>query len=150
MHIYFFITNAIWAQSSPAITAINTSTDLIQQRGRVIEISYTFTADDPCNIAIDYSTDDGSSWSPITPLSSSANDIGANILPGNRRVSWDISNVFTTSGIPTGINATFKLRITADDGNVTLNMPNVDKPQPNRNDLTLKQRDASHQASESS
>ncbi len=28
--------------------------------------------------------------------------------------------------------------------------PNVDKPQPNRNDLTLKQRDASHQASESS
>ncbi len=30
------------------------------------------------------------------------------------------------------------------------NYPNVDKPQPNRNDLTLKQRDASHQASESS
>ncbi len=29
-------------------------------------------------------------------------------------------------------------------------VPNVDKPQPNRNDLTLKQRDASHQASESS
>ncbi len=29
-------------------------------------------------------------------------------------------------------------------------IPNVDKPQPNRNDLTLKQRDASHQASESS
>ncbi len=29
-------------------------------------------------------------------------------------------------------------------------LPNVDKPQPNRNDLTLKQRDASHQASESS
>ncbi len=28
--------------------------------------------------------------------------------------------------------------------------PNVNKPQPNRNDLTLKQRDASHQASESS
>ncbi len=29
-------------------------------------------------------------------------------------------------------------------------IPNVDKPQPNRNDLTLKQRDASHQASGSS
>ncbi len=29
-------------------------------------------------------------------------------------------------------------------------LPNVDKPQPNRNDLTLKQRDASHQASGSS
>ncbi len=32
----------------------------------------------------------------------------------------------------------------------TYRKPNVDKPQPNRNDLTLKQRDASHQASESS
>ncbi len=33
---------------------------------------------------------------------------------------------------------------------LTVSQPNVDKPQPNRNDLTLKQRDASHQASESS
>ncbi len=38
-----------------------------------------------------------------------------------------------------------------DYGRLVLGLyPNVDKPQPNRNDLTLKQRDASHQASESS
>ncbi len=36
------------------------------------------------------------------------------------------------------------------DAGARVHIPNVDKPQPNRNDLTLKQRDASHQASESS
>ncbi len=121
---YLFILNTVWSQSPPVITAINTSTDLIQQRGEVIEIFYNFTADDPCNIAIDYSTDDGSSWIPISPLSSSANDIGEDVLPGDRHVSWDIANVFTVAGIPNDVNTTFKLRITADDGNVTIDLPN--------------------------
>jgi formylglycine-generating enzyme required for sulfatase activity len=91
---------------------------------RDVEIFYDLTTSDPCHIGVDYSLDGGTTWHIVA-----ADDItggaGAGIGSATaRRIQWDITSDF--GGQP---QRAIDLRVTADDGNLTVMLgPSQDIP----------------------
>ena len=104
------ISSAVFANSAPTVTNV-TASQRTDGSG-MVDIYYTLAdaENNLCTITVLVSSDGGSTWT-ITPSSGAlAGDVGANISPGNRLVTWaskmDLPGVFGTN---------YRTKITADD-----------------------------------
>ena len=110
--ITFSISGIVFANTSPVVSNVTVS-----QRtdgSGIVDIYYTLSDEngDDCTISIEISDDGGSSWD--VSATAFSGDIGANISPGNRYITWD-SNI----DLPGEYKSGYRIKVTADDGEGT-------------------------------
>ena len=105
----FAWSGAVWANSGPVVNNVTVS-----QRtdgSGTVDIYYTLSdADnDRCTVSIEVSDDGGGSWNvTATDLSG---DIGENISPGGRHITW-----YSKTDLPGAYGTNYRVKVIADDG----------------------------------
>jgi len=105
----FAWSGAVWANSAPSVNNI-TASQRTDGSG-IVDIYYTLSdADnDRCTVSIEVSDDGGGSWDvTATDLSG---DIGENISPGGRHITW-----YSKTDLPGVYGTNYRVKVIADDG----------------------------------
>ena len=99
----------VFANSPPVVS--NVTAGQRTDGSGIVDIYYTLSdADnDRCTVNIEVSDDGGSSWD-VTATALSG-DIGENISPGRRHITWD-----SRTDLPGEYGTNYRVKITADDG----------------------------------
>ena len=118
-----------------ANTAPQVSNVTVSQRtdgSGIVDIYYNLSdADnDRCTVTVQVSDDGGSSWT--VTASALSGDIGGNISPGSRHITWN-----SKSDLPGAFGSNYRVKVTADDGQgpsgmewVYINDPGVSGHEP--------------------
>jgi hypothetical protein len=98
--------------NSPPVVSNVTASQRTDGSG-IVDIYYTLSdADnDDCTVSIEVSDNGGGSWDVSVSPSALSDDIGTNISPGNRHITWD-----SKTDLPGEYGTNYRVKVTADDG----------------------------------
>ncbi len=87
-----------------------------------LQIHYDLAAEDPCDITLEHSLDNGANWISIPSHDINVSgDLGAGVEPGaGRQIAWLFAATIDFAGAS---ERSIRLRLRADDGNLTVLLP---------------------------